>query len=135
MRKTEMKPQKAHRAFPVRLLLMLLSAIFLVLWLFPVLESLLSLRRIPSAFSAEPSSVSALSIQESTENRLDINQASADELDMLPGIGPSLAQAIIEYREVNGPFFYLEEIMDVPGIGEKRFTDISPLIDCSPPSQ
>ena len=53
-----------------------------------------------------------------------INQAGAEELDTLPGIGPALAQAILEYREENGGFSTLEELMEVPGIGEKVFSKL-----------
>ncbi|MFR8001456.1 MAG: ComEA family DNA-binding protein [Hydrogeniiclostridium sp.] len=55
---------------------------------------------------------------------LSINRASAEELDTLPGIGPSLAQAILEYREEHGGFSTLEELMEVPGIGEKIFAEL-----------
>ncbi len=52
---------------------------------------------------------------------VDINAASAEELDELPGVGPATAQAIIEEREQNGPFESVEDIMRVSGIGEKKF--------------
>ncbi len=55
---------------------------------------------------------------------LSINRASAEDLDTLPGIGPSLAQAILEYREEHGGFSTLEELMEVPGIGEKIFAEL-----------
>jgi comEA protein len=51
---------------------------------------------------------------------IDINTASASELERLDGIGPVLAQRIVEYRRANGPFRALEELMDVPGIGPKK---------------
>ncbi len=49
---------------------------------------------------------------------LDLNTASREELEVLPEIGPTRAQAIVEYREENGPFDYVQELVDVPGIGE-----------------
>lgn len=55
---------------------------------------------------------------------LDINTATADELTALPGIGTTLAQRIVSYREVHGPFENLAQLLDVEGIGEKKLEDI-----------
>ncbi len=52
---------------------------------------------------------------------VNINTASSSELDTLPGIGPSYAKAIIDYRTKNGPFVRLEDIQQVKGIGPKTF--------------
>lgn len=49
---------------------------------------------------------------------VDVNTAGVDELDTLDGIGPALAQRIIDYREEHGPFSSLEELLEVKGIGE-----------------
>lgn len=54
-------------------------------------------------------------------DQININQATQAELETLPGIGPSKAQAIIEYRETNGPFKAIEDIMSISGFGEKTF--------------
>ena len=48
---------------------------------------------------------------------VDVNRATAEELETLPGIGPSRAAKLVAYREVHGPFATLESLADVPGIG------------------
>ena len=55
---------------------------------------------------------------------ININTASVDELIALPGIGPTLAERIINHRERYGSFRIIEQITDVSGIGEQRFADI-----------
>ncbi|NLA87089.1 MAG: ComEA family DNA-binding protein [Clostridiales bacterium] len=60
--------------------------------------------------------------------KININKASQSTLEALPGIGPVLARAIIEYRERNGGFHSTEQIMDVDGIGEKKFAEMKDMI-------
>ncbi|MBD2858825.1 helix-hairpin-helix domain-containing protein [Spongiibacter sp. KMU-158] len=64
----------------------------------------------------------ALSALSSTGFTLDINTASAEELETLRGVGPQRAQAIVEYREQNGPFENAEDLSNVKGIGERVIT-------------
>lgn len=62
--------------------------------------------------------------QDGAQPLVSINTATADELDTLPGVGPSTAAAIVEDREQNGPFSALEDLMRVSGIGEKKFENM-----------
>jgi comEA protein len=55
---------------------------------------------------------------------LDLNQATAEDLQAVPGIGPALARRIITYREGHGPFAKLEDLLEVKGIGEKSLAKI-----------
>ena len=59
---------------------------------------------------------------------ININTATAEELDLLPGIGPVLAKAIIDYRTEYGPFSTPEDLDSVPGIGPKILAKILPYI-------
>ncbi|MDD2224607.1 MAG: helix-hairpin-helix domain-containing protein [Candidatus Shapirobacteria bacterium] len=59
-----------------------------------------------------------------TKNIIRINTASLEDLDALNGVGPSIAQRIIDYRTENGGFKSIEEIKLVPGIGDKMFEKI-----------
>ena len=60
--------------------------------------------------------------------KVNINTASEEELMLLPGIGEKLAKSIVEYRTENGDFRYVEDIMEVDGIGEGKFAAIEDLI-------
>lgn len=57
---------------------------------------------------------------------LDVNTADALQLQTLPGIGPSYALRIVEWRNKNGPFTSLEQLLDVKGIGERRLDQLRP---------
>jgi len=63
---------------------------------------------------------------------ININTATLEELDTLSGIGPVIAQAIIDYRQANGPFTSIEQIKDVRGIGDALFEKIKDRITVGP---
>lgn len=72
----------------------------------------------PSAQTAETAAPPRAA---ATEVAVNLNTASAAELEKLPGIGPKVAGRIVEYRQKKGPFKKIEELMNVQGIGEKSF--------------
>jgi competence protein ComEA len=62
------------------------------------------------------------------EDLVNINTASIEELDKLPGIGQTTAVRIIDYRTANGPFANIEDIINVSGIGTATYDEIKDLI-------
>jgi len=63
---------------------------------------------------------------------VNLNTASVAQLDALPGIGLKVAERIVEYRQKNGGFKKVEELMNVRGVGEKGFLKLKPLLTLSP---
>lgn len=76
-----------------------------------------TLSQLPTAAAADPA-----------EFRMNINTATAQQLDDLPGIGAVIAQRIVDYRTEHGPFQTTEELRKVTGIGADRFDRISQYI-------
>lgn len=64
----------------------------------------------------------------SAKAALNLNTATLDQLEDLPGIGRATAERILEYRQKSGGFKKIEELMNVKGIGEKSFLKLKPLI-------
>ena len=67
--------------------------------------------------------------------KVNINTATVEVLQTLPGIGPTIAQRIVEYRQTHGPFQKVEDLLNVKGIGEKKLEKIKPLIEVAPPEK
>jgi competence ComEA-like helix-hairpin-helix protein len=76
----------------------------------------------PDAYKADSLSAPAL------DQLLDLNRATIEELEGLPGIGPVLARRIVEHRRNKGPFAAPEALREVPGIGPKKFAALRPHI-------
>lgn len=67
-----------------------------------------------------------------TVGAVNLNTATAAQLESLPGIGARTAERIIEYRQKNGPFKKIEELMNVKGIGEKSFLKLKDRLTVTP---
>ncbi len=67
----------------------------------------------------------AFSLSSFAADKININTASADELQLLNGVGPSTANAIVQYREQNGSFGSVDDLANIKGIGEKKVANIA----------
>lgn len=63
-----------------------------------------------------------------TGGKINLNTATSDQLQQLPRVGPATAQKILDYRAAHGAFRSIEQIQEIPGIGQKTFESLSPLI-------
>jgi len=95
------------------------------------------IRMIMAAVAAIALSASALSAQTKTPAPkpaataaapVNLNTATAEQLATIPGVGPRMAERIIDYRQKNGGFKKIEDLMNVSGVGEKSFLKMKPLI-------
>ncbi|MCU0303381.1 MAG: helix-hairpin-helix domain-containing protein [Thermoanaerobaculales bacterium] len=82
--------------------------------------AVLALIVIASSFATAAESASA--------GVVNINTASVDQLQLLPRVGPALAQRIVDFRETNGPFGSIDELVAVKGIGEKSLESLEPYL-------
>lgn len=79
--------------------------------------------------SSEPASgPPSEGVATTSSGKVNLNNASASELDALPGVGPSTAAKIVADREANGPFRTVEDLKRVSGIGDKKFADLADLV-------
>ena len=75
----------------------------------------------PAAAAAQRTAAPRSVAKPAVTSAINLNTASATDLEVLPGIGAKTAALIVEYRQKNGPFKKIEELMNVRGIGEKNF--------------
>jgi competence protein ComEA len=73
-------------------------------------------------------SLFVVAADETPSGVVNINTADADQLQLLPRIGPALAGRIIDFRDANGPFASVEELVAVKGIGENSLTRLQPYV-------
>jgi competence protein ComEA len=80
------------------------------------------------AAAASPQRKSAGGKETAAPAIVNLNTATSSQIATLPGVGEAAAKRIIEYREKNGGFKKIEELMNVKGIGEKSFLKLKPLV-------
>ncbi len=81
-------------------------------------------------FGEEDAALEQVSV-EKDDGKVNLNKAESSELETIPGIGPSKAKAIIAFREENGDFNKIEDLTNVPGIGDKTLESIKDYISVS----
>lgn len=104
-----------------------------------VILAVLAMAAIPAAAQQKPApaaskpaaSKSATAKRAGPTSPVNINTATQEQFETLPGLGAKVAQRIVEYRQKNGNFKKVEDLMNVKGIGEKSFLKLKPMVTVS----
>lgn len=109
-------------------LLLLITAVFLAVAIPFLPRGSQTVRRTEAAFALPGPSPAQVSpegtVYVTLTTRVDLNHATAEELTVLPGVGPVTAKAIVDYRDEHGLFSSVEDLLLVPGIGEATLDGI-----------
>lgn len=125
--------KRARRSFAARLLLCCLGLCSVAIILFQGWEALRSSAPVLTRITHQEQPI-VRAASESLGKR-DVNRAEAEDFQLADGVGLALAQRICDVRAERGGFRFIEELMDVPGIGEKRFEALSVLFYCPDSAQ
>ena len=107
------------------------SSLAMALALILTVFSAQSLAQAPGA-SAQVGKPAKETKQAPAQAPLNLNTATIAEFEALPGVGPATAARIVEYRQKQGGFKKIEDLMNVRGIGEKMFLSLKPMIVVTP---
>ena len=104
-------------AFRDRSILLRIAGVSLASWLLACLFSLDAAQKQPPA------------------RPINLNTATVDQLQQLPGIGPTTAQAIVKFREASGPLHRVEDLLAIHGISRNKLEKLRPYVTLKPPAK
>ena len=99
---------------------------------FVVLSALVALMAVAPAIATAQDKAPKSKPAPAVSTPVNLNTATAADLEALPGVGAATARLIIEHREKNGGFKKVEELMNIKGIGEKSFLKLKPMVVVTP---
>ncbi|MBI3449810.1 MAG: helix-hairpin-helix domain-containing protein [Acidobacteria bacterium] len=89
----------------------------------------------PGSLASAASSAPAGAAVKDKVDPVDVNSASAPDLEKVPGIGPSLSKRIVEFRDKNGPYATVDDLLKVQGIGEKSLSHLREYLTAAKPQK